>query len=116
MSALSRIKAALDGFGYPVEPDVYTGDATDRWFTYNYADDRGTKFSDDEPEENLVSMQVHHFMPKTVSFTAFKEQVREALVAQGFEYPAVTAFIDPDSSKRHLIFEFDGIEDLGEED
>ena len=62
MTAFQNIVEAIKGFGYPYEPDLYTG--TDKkYFTYNYADDRGDLYGDNEPGTIIASVQVHFFSP-----------------------------------------------------
>lgn len=115
-SAFAEIIKAITPFNLPHAPDVYEGKQIDRWFTYNYADDRGHFEADDEPSDRLVSLQLHLFMPGRENFLGIKEQVREALFSTGeFTYPAVTNLGVTDG-KRHLVFEFDGIEERTEED
>lgn len=117
MSALENIVEAIKNFGWPYEPNIYEGKRRDRWFTYNYADDRGAVFADDEPTERHVSMQVHLYLPARENFTRIREQVRESLYSHGAEtYPAVTDLGIDAIGKRHLVFEFDAIEERTETD
>ena len=39
MTEFEKIIAAVEDFGFPCEPDVYTGKA-EKYFVYNYADER----------------------------------------------------------------------------
>lgn len=104
MTAYQNIVAAIKGFGYPYEPEVYRGDAK-RYFAYNYADDRGDLFSDDAPENNVASVQVHFVLPADEPFAKIKNQIRMALFRQGFTYPEVTHIIDQDNNIRQIVFE-----------
>ena len=49
METSEKIVAAIKPFGVPCVPDLYTGGAK-RFVTYNFADDYGTDFADDQPE------------------------------------------------------------------
>ena len=90
-SAFAEIIKVITQFNLPHAPDVYEGERVDRWFTYNYADDRGSLNSADEPSERLVSLQLHLFMPGRENFLNIREQVREAIFDTGeFTYPSVT--------------------------
>lgn len=115
-SAFAEIIKAITPFGLPHAPDVYEGKKKDRWFVYNYADDRGTLDADDEPSERLVSLQLHLYMPGRENFLEIKERVRESIFATGeFTYPSVTNLGVTDG-KRHIVFEFDGVEERTEKD
>ena len=115
-SAFAEIIKAIIQFNLPHAPDVYEGDRVDRWFTYNYADDRGSLNADDEPSERLVSLQLHLFMPGRENFLNIREKVREAIFDTGeFTYPSVTN-LGVTEGKRHIVFEFDGVEERTEKD
>ena len=60
MTAFENIVNAIAPFGYPYKPDVYQGDS-EKYFVYNYADQRGSLWADDEPETVIASVQVHFF-------------------------------------------------------
>ena len=115
-SAFAEIIRVITPFGLPHAPDVYEGKRKDKWFVYNYADDRGHAEADDEPTDRLVSMQLHLYLPGRENFLTLKEQVREALFSTGeFTYPVVTNLGVTDG-KRHIVFEFDGVEERTEKD
>lgn len=115
MSSFSKIIDAISAFDIPHAPGVYTGQKSSRWIVYNYADDRGEDFADDEPGLRKVSLQVHLYLPARENFLSLKEQIREALFAQeDFTYPVVTDLGEDSIGKRHLVFEFDGIEERTE--
>lgn len=105
MTTYEKIVAAIAGYGWPYEPDIYTGRASDYWWTYNYSADTGDLFGDDVPGTNTVAVQVHLFLPRRESFSALKQSVRFGLMAQGFTYPDVTVLVDEETGKTHLVFE-----------
>lgn len=108
MNTFEKIVTAIRPFGYPYEPDVYTGSSEEGWFTYNYADDYGSGFADDMPTAVIASVQVHLFLPMDQNFISLKNAVRKALLQQGFLYPEVTTFteiISETKKYRHIVFE-----------
>lgn len=106
MTTFEKIIAAIAPFGFPHVPDLYSG-SSDRWITYNYADDYGGSFADDLPETVIVSVQVHLFLPLQENFTQLKNQVRNALFEQGFTFPSITIQTEEERGIRHIIFECD---------
>ena len=106
MTTFEKIISAIEPFGFPHAPDVYRG-KTPRWFTYNYADDYGTDFSDDNPGAVIVSVQVHLFLPINDDFINLKNKVRRSLFRQGFTFPEITVMTEDDEKLRHIIFECD---------
>lgn len=104
MTVFEKIVEAIKPFNYPYSPDVYTG-CEDRYFVYNYADERGSLFADNEAQEVTVSIQLHFYMPLNDKFSKIKRDIKKALVKQGFTYPEITILHDDD--KRHIIFESD---------
>ena len=111
MTEFEKIIEAVKGFGFPYEPDIYTGEE-ERYFVYNYADERGLVFADDSPEVVKADVQVHFFLPVEENFIKIKNRIREALFKQGFTYPEVTVLRE--AKKRHLVFECDIEEELEE--
>ena len=110
MTTFEKIITAIEPFGFPHAPDVYREKAL-RWFTYNYADDYGTNFSDDEPDNVIASVQVHLFLPIDDDFSKLKNRVRRALFRQGFTFPEITVLTEDDTKLRHIVFECDIIEE-----
>ncbi len=104
MTSFEKIVNAIKRFGYPYEPDVYTG-KNRKYFTYNYADERGELFADNVPESVIASVQVHFFLPYSENFISEKNRIRKALFEGDFTFPEVTVLKDGD--KRHIIFECD---------
>mgnify|MGYP006865385504 CR=1 FL=1 len=114
MTTFEKIMKALRPFGYPCVRDVYEGGESDRWFTYNYADDYGDGYSDDEPGFAIVSVQIHFFLPWKEEFIHVKNKIRKALLDQDFTFPEVTVLLEKDTGIRHLIFECETEEEVSE--
>ena len=102
MTTFEKIVEAIKPFDIPYEPDIYHGSSPSH-FVYNYADERGGLYGDDVPVSTIAAVQVHLYLPKDMSFTVLKKQVKKALLNQGFTYPEVTVLIE--DKKRHITFE-----------
>lgn len=109
MTEFEKIIEAIKDFGFPYEPDVYSGDE-EQYFVYNYADERGSLYADNMPESVIASVQIHFFLPAEENFIKLKNQIRRALLQQGFTFPEVTVLTE--GRKRHIIFECDIEEDM----
>lgn len=112
MTTFEKIVNALSGFDIPCSPGVYKG-SEKRWITYNYADDYGDVFADDDPYVVINSVQIHLFLPLNEAFTEWKKSIRRALFDAGFTFAEITVQIEDDEKIRHIIFECD-IEEEGE--
>lgn len=104
MTVFQRIVKILETFEYPCEPDLYKGSAK-KYFTYNYADERGALFGDDEPENVIADIQVHFFLPADENFIREKNEIRKALFLGGFTFPEVIIMTEDSGKKRHIVFE-----------
>lgn len=109
MTEFEKIVNAIKDFGFPYEPDIYTGKA-EKYFVYNYADERGDLFADDAPGTVIASVQVHFFMPAGEDFIKIKNKIRKSLFQHGFTFPEVTVI--KEEKKRHIIFECDVEEEM----
>ena len=81
MTTLEHIVRAIEIFGFPFSPGVYTG-SEDHWFTYNYVDDHGELFGDDEPLETINRIQLHYFLPVEENYLKMKNEIRDALLTR----------------------------------
>lgn len=104
MTTLEHIVRAIEIFGFPSSPGVYTR-SEDHWFTYNYVDDHGELFGDDEPLETINRIQLHYFLPVEENYLKMKNEIRDALLREGFTYPEIESMDDPNPDIRHLVFE-----------
>lgn len=103
------ITNALEPEGLPVIPGRYTG-TEDKYYSFNYEDDRGLVFADNDPQIDVASIQVHLFVPLDFNYIQLKKRTRARLFKAGFSYPYITEFIETDKKKIHIIFqcEIDG--------
>lgn len=109
MNVNPLIISTLHPEGLPIMPGVYTGTA-DKYYTFNYADDRCEVFADNAPQIDVASIQVHLFVPLDYNYIALKKRTRARLLEAGFSYPSITELTEEDTKKRHIIFqcEIDG--------
>ena len=112
MTAFKNIVEAIKDMGYPYAPDMYEGEV-EKYFVYNYADDRAKEFAGDEPMTVVANVQVHFFLPASENFIKLKNEIRNRLFRQGFTYPEVTNITEHDGKIRHIIFECE-IEEMEE--
>lgn len=115
MNANRLIEDTLSPLEYPIDYMSYAGSA-ERYFTYNYSDDRAELYADDEPVNDIAYIQIHFFSPKTFNHMQLKKQVRERLFSAGFSYPRISSFYENDTDMNHLVFEceIEGISDIKE--
>ena len=104
MTTFARIIRAIKTFGYPHSPGVYKGPEK-HWFTYNYTDDHGGNYADDEPQSVINRVQIHFFLPASEDYIEKKNEIRDALFEEGFTFPEITTVDDPDPELRHIVFE-----------
>ena len=93
MTAFEKIIKAIEPFGFPYTPGVYKGEEK-HWFTFNYVDDRGNLYADDEPQSVLATVQVHFFMPYNEDFVRIKNKIK-------CDFPAGIYFSGDRDFKRH---------------
>lgn len=116
MTVNKKILEALKPFGMPVVPNHYNGNEK-RYIEFDLYDDKGTCFCDDYPEVDIVTVQVHLFLPMEENYLSLKKQIRKALYDVGFAYADITELAEPEATSqypkgiRHLTFETDIDED-----
>lgn len=107
MSFDSRLRNKLLPIVPIVEPNMYEGDALEYIiFTYR---ERGDCFGDNEPEEIILTVQVHYFLPNCENPRAKKRLIRQALFELGGTWPVITNASDKDG--QHYVFEFECVEE-----
>lgn len=105
MTVNEAIIRALEGFGDPVVPGLYTGDAT-RYYTFNY-DLLPTQFADNRPIFERALIQVHLITPLSYNSVRRRNETRKALVAAGLGWPDTIDASDGDI--QHFVFECETI-------
>lgn len=104
MTVNQIIISAMQPFGLPVTADFFGG-GNKEYITFNYVTDQGAVFADDIPTEDVLSVQIHYFLPASKDYLENKKEMRRALLAAGFTYPEVTVMMEPGNEIRHIIFE-----------
>lgn len=107
MSFDSRLRDKLLPIVPIVEPNIYDGEALE-YIIFAYIE-RGDCFGDNEPEEIILTVQVHYFLPNGENPRAKKRLIRQALFELGGTWPEITNASDKDG--QHYVFEFECAEE-----
>lgn len=116
MTINQKIINALKPYGMPVVPDHYSGKEK-RYIEFNLYDDKGEVFADEEPEFDVVLVEVHLFLPREEDYLEIKKQIRRSLQEAGFCYADIAEIVEPEATNeypygiRHLTFETEIEED-----
>ena len=109
MNVNKLIIDTLSPIGYPVAYIKYTpfsGETpSNKYITFNFADDRGINFADDVPQSGLISVQIHFFAPLNFNHIAIKKDIRVRLFNAGFTYPEIITLTENDNGIIHLVYE-----------
>lgn len=107
MSINERLIAALSPLGFPVVPDLYTGEEP-VYLTFNY-DIVGALFAEDAPQMDRYLVQVHLFAPFGRNLVGTRRQIRRLLLQAGFTWPDVVdagaATASEQDVGQHIVFE-----------
>lgn len=90
-----------------VEPNIYKGEALE-YLEFSYSE-RGDCFGDDEPDANILSVQVHYYLPHGQNPKAKKRLIQQALFELGGTWPEITNASDKEG--QHYVFEFECAEE-----
>nr|DAG42183.1 MAG TPA: Protein of unknown function (DUF806) [Caudoviricetes sp.] len=104
MTVNQKIINALQFIRIPVTADFFGG-GKEEYVTFNYVTDKGVVFADNEPTEDVVTLQIHYFLPSEKNYLDNKRKIRKALLGAGCTYPDVTVLMEPDNKTRHVAFE-----------
>lgn len=116
MTVNRKIIEALKPYGMPVVADHYSGKEK-RYIEFNLYDDTGTVFADGEPETDIVTVQVHLFLPREEDYLQLKKKIRRSLCEAGFCYADITELTESEATDqyprgiRHITFETEIEED-----
>lgn len=105
MSVESRVKAALDAFGHPVEKSLLYAASNERplrYYTF-VCESFGDDYGDDEPGCERWLVHVHFFAPLGESCLRQVRETKRALFAAGFTWPQCTDATDQDG--QHYVFQ-----------
>jgi hypothetical protein len=96
---------ALSSYNFPT--NYITSKATTRpYIVFNYIDNRGDDYAEDEPNSIRYVIQIHVFFDIGFDHITVVEQIRETLFASGFSYPSIAASIsEENTSLFHVVLE-----------
>lgn len=104
MSFYTEIIDSLNGSGFRnISIDKNLNDE-EKYIVIKVASDSGGDFGDDASQADVISLQIHYFLPLQENYLADKKKIRKALLYAGCTYPEVTQFTESDTRIRHLIF------------
>jgi hypothetical protein len=106
MTVNEIIMNAIKNVGYTAYADTYIGN-DHAYITFNFADERGIKFEDDEEILTRYSMQIHLFCPKDYDYTQLKKDIKKELKKSRFSGISIQNLYESETKKRHIIFECD---------
>jgi hypothetical protein len=102
MNVNSIIIGALSSLNMPVEPDSYTGAATD-YITFNYADERPAIYVETVDVYDETSTQIHYFTKSDPQTN--KKAIRRLLRAAGFTITGTVELYESDTKYHHIVVE-----------
>lgn len=110
MTVEEMLLSAMAETGIPVAPLTYLGAATEYLvFTYSAA---GVVFADSQPDGELYSIQLHHYLPHRASPYSTRSKIYAGLAAHGCTYPDLIPASDEDG--QHWVFEFEWVRGLAD--
>lgn len=106
MTSYQKILQACKSLKLPAYPDFST-QGEDTYVVYNTVNEMPDNFCDDVPEDVIVDLQVHLYLPAHQNFFEIKNKLAKSLFAQGFTYPSIPLNEVEDNRVRHIVFEFE---------
>lgn len=105
MTSFQKILQACRKIKLPAYPDFST-QGEDTYVVYNTVNESPVNFGDDTPENVVVDLQVHLYLPAHQNFFDLKNKLCKALFEQGFTYPSIP-LNQVEKDVRHIVFEFE---------
>lgn len=106
MTSFQKILQACRNLKLPAYPDFNTN-GEDTYVVYNIVSESPTNFGDDVPENAIVDLQLHLYLPAHQNFFEIKNKLAKSLFEQGFTYPSIPLNEVEDGKIRHIVFEFE---------
>lgn len=106
MTSFQKIKQACKSLKLPAYPDFST-QGEDTYVVYNTVNESPVNFGDDTPEDVIVDLQVHLYMPANQNFFEIKNKLAKSLFEHGFTYPSIPLNEVEKGQVRHIVFEFE---------
>lgn len=105
MTSYQKIREACKTLKLPAYPDFSTqGEGT--YVVYNIVNESPSCFGDDVPENVVVDLQAHLYLPAHQNFFDLKNKLCKTLFEQGFTYPSIP-LNQVEKDVRHIVFEFE---------
>lgn len=102
MNVNQKIKNALAPLKIPIFPDVCDDDTLTQYIVYNYADEYPELFSDDEPEESTVSLQIHYYV-RGANPHPVRSRIAALLAKADFDVEPGPIFFENETKFRHCV-------------
>ena len=110
MNVNKKIVSALDSLKIPIFTDVCE-ENLDEYIVFNYSDEDPDAFSDDYPEYDIVSLQVHYYLRGRNPHTA-RDKIGKLLYNAGFDVTLGPILYEADTNMRHCVIEIQADEPL----
>lgn len=107
MNLNEKIMGLEEVTGYPVEQDLYEGNA-DKYITFTYEDERPVMNGDNRPVADVAYLQISFFCPKNFNYFEAKRKIRDYLESQKFKVTIRTwleEVMNGDEKIRRVLFE-----------
>ena len=113
MNVNKLIKDTLSHIRLPVVPDKER-DGEGEYIAFNYAGEEFENFSDNEPENDYTSLQVHYFTHGNPH--KIKKRIAYLLFKAGFDVSIGPILYEEDTKTYHVTFDvgIDGVVDFNE--
>lgn len=79
--------------GIEVEQDEYTG-TKEKYFVFQYEDERGALFGDDNPLEDICYLQLRLYTPKKFNYFDLKKRTRDYFESAGFYISSIFTYLE----------------------
>lgn len=106
MTSFQKILQACRNIKLPAYPDFNTS-GEETYVVYNITSETPVNFGDDAPENAIVDLQLHLYLPAHQNFFEIKNKLAKSLFEQGFTYPSIPLNEVEDGKIRHIVFEFE---------
>lgn len=109
------IRNTLSPIGLPVVPDKER-DGKGEYIAFNYVGEEFENFSDNEPENDYTSVQVHYFTQSNPH--KVKKKIVSRLYKAGFDVSVSSILYEDDDDMWHVTFDIgiDGVPDFETEE
>lgn len=107
MNVNAKIRTLETETGYPVRPDIYSGDS-DKYITFTYEDERGELYADGEELETTAYLQISLYTPENFNYFTDKAKIKAKLKEEGFNVESIRSWLedslDGTHKTRHTVF------------